>query len=91
MSCLANTIFKEKMQNLFWVHWDSILKKKDEWERFCRNKSEVTGFIEKSMTVIDIDCLIQKLGGFDPAILEQNVYKELSEVWEKTKRSLKFF
>ena len=87
MTCLANDIFKEKMQNLI---WDGILRDTKEWEAFCRDKAGVTDFFNKSQTIIDLDCLIEKLGSFVPGILAKEKYTELKEIWVKTKESIKF-
>jgi hypothetical protein len=87
MTCLANNIFKEKMQNLI---WDGILRDKDEWEAFCRDKVRVDDFFYKSQTIIDLDCLIEKLDSFFPRILTKEEYTELKETWDKTKENIKF-
>jgi len=88
MNCLANDIFKEKMQNLI---WDGLLRDEEAWESFCRDKTRVTDFINKSQTIIDLDCLIEKLGSFVPELLTKDEYSQFEEIWDKTKRSIKLF
>jgi hypothetical protein len=86
MDHLANDIFKKKMQNLI---WDGILRDTEEWEAFCRDKARVTDFFDKSQTIIDLDCLIEKLGSFAPDILTKEKYTELKNKWDETKKSIK--
>ena len=88
MSCLANDLFKKKMQDLI---WDGLLHDAKAWESFCHDKTRVTDFMDKSKTIIDLDCLIEKLGSFVPDILTKNEYDKLVEIWDKTKKRVKFF
>jgi hypothetical protein len=87
MNCLANDIFTEKMQNLI---WDDLLRDKNAWESLCHDKTRVTDFINKTQTIIDLDCLIEKLGGFVPDMLTNDEYTQLAEIWNKTKKVIKF-
>jgi hypothetical protein len=73
------------MQDLI---WDGILKDAKKWETFCKDKSKITDFMVKSQTIICIDCLIEELYSFVPDILEQQKYKELKAIWEKTIKSI---
>ena len=90
MSCLANDIFKEKMQKLIWDDiWDDLLRDKNAWESLCCDKTKLTDFMNKSQTIIDLDYLIEKLGSFVPDILKNEKYTQLTEIWKETKKTIR--
>jgi hypothetical protein len=88
MSCLANDIFEKKMQNLI---WDDLLHDKNAWESFCCDKTKVTDFINKSQTIIELDCLLEKLGSFVPDILANDKYKQLTKIWKENKKAIRLY